>query len=349
MMQHKHSLTILIATLFLLFLASCLITIYTSLQLNYQLTTLQGLIQNNNLQTCKIIYDYRELKQKKQTDKEETLITITEEALTTDKEEALTDKKEALINRAQSEFIKESNKINHIFAAIYLSLKHTVWFIVFLAICDFILAIRAFYQVESYLAKPLAQIRDALKKSMQEDIAFKTIPQQASPILNEIGELCNQMFRYLQRMQDSHYLKVNMLQKTTMQLIEIPEKPIVVLTSGSELLIANALARDYLLGDAGDRFLQYLLEAASKDAHEFDSHGRRYSLTRIEPKKQEAKYCVVNIYEFEFKGIVQEEGPVLHSLSQEVKIKREKNIQLEKKILNAKGPMKEKSIRKKNK
>jgi len=313
--------------LFLLFLGSCLITIYTSLQLNYKLTTLQEQIQNNNLQTHKILRDCQESKQ-----------------------EAWTETQSALTKKTQSQFIKESEKINQIFAAIYLSLKHTVWVIVFLAICDFVLAIRAFYQVESYLAKPLEQIREALKNSMRADMAFKRIPQQASPLLNEIAELCNQLFCYLQRIQDSHYLKVNMLQKTTMQLIEIPDKPIVVLTSGSELLIANALARDYLLGEAGNRFLQYLTEAASKGAHEFDSHGRRYSLTLFEPKQQEAKYCVVNVYEFEFKGIVQEEGPAPLPLPPEnKKDTSEKNIQLGKKIPDVKGPQKEKFIHKKNK
>lgn len=204
-------------------------------------------------------------------------------------------------------------------------LRMTVWFVVVLTAFGFALTVRACYQLEAVLLKPLEKIilaltaivepreeQNALTEVFDSNGWLKRLPLQKEASLNRLSELCN---IFLDKSREEHDLLKGQLYYYEMALsglLSCQKVPTVVLAGDHKVLYANNEAKEMFVGEGGERFKGYLCEAARQEHIEFNSHGKRYSLLRAGMHKGEHKSNIVNVYQFDVLGDVVEEGPKPH-------------------------------------
>lgn len=288
-MKSKYSIQSQIILIFLVFLAAALVSVYGSLSMN---NTMRG---------------YQE--------RQEVLLQQQRVLLAGDEAAETREGLRGLQRQQEAELEAHALLSRQI-------LRMTVWFVVVLTAFGFALTVRACYQLESVLLKPLEKMilalasiveprgeQGALTAVFDASGWLKRLPSQNEASLNRLSLLCN---AFMDKSSESNDLLKGQLYYYEMALsglMSCQKVPTVVLTGDHKVLYANNEAKEMFVGEGGERFKGYLCEAARQGHTEFSSHGKRYSLLRAVTRKGESKSNVVNVYQFDVLGDVVAEGP----------------------------------------
>lgn len=288
-MKSKYSIQSQIILIFLVFLAAALVSVYGSLSLN---STLRGHHQRQAL----LMQQHR------------VLLAGDEVAETREGLRGL----QRLLEEEQAVLAVRSRAI----------LRMTVWFVVVLTVLGFALTVRACYQLESVLLKPLEKMILALAaivepRGEQGELTavfdasgwLKRLPPQNEASLDRLSRLCNVLLDKSGESNDMLKGQLYYYEMALSGLMSCQKVATVVLTGDHRVLYANNEAKEMFVGEGGERFKGYLCEAARQGHNEFSSHGKRYSLVRAVTRKGESKSNVVNVYQFDVLGDVVAEGP----------------------------------------
>ncbi|MFA6930629.1 MAG: hypothetical protein WCT05_09890 [Lentisphaeria bacterium] len=184
----------------------------------------------------------------------------------------------------------------------------TLWFIVLLTACGFAITYRTYYQIQSSLLKPIDKITSALSGILNDELQLRRLAVNRDTALYQLNETCNLLLDNWQREKDHHQQVFRMLQKTAVQLIEICEEPTIAMAGSQEMILANNNAKDFFIGEGGQRFFHFLSEAIQQNHSEFDSHGLRYKI-KIPPQPRNTQDCLITIIQFLPAGKIMPEGP----------------------------------------
>jgi hypothetical protein len=180
------------------------------------------------------------------------------------------------------------------------------WFIILLTACGFAATHKMYYHIQSTLLKPIDRIDTVLSELLTDEIQLRRISVSRDTMLFQLAETCNLMLDNWQREKDHHQQVFRMLQKTAVQLIEIFEEPTIAITGSQELALANNNAKDFFIGEGGQRFFLFLTEAIKQGQSEFTSHGLRYTI-KTQPQPKHKPDLLVTIYQFQCAGKMEQE------------------------------------------
>ena len=205
------------------------------------------------------------------------------------------------IQTLQSELLQSNQDCQKI-------LIDTIWFIVLLTACGFAITHKMYYHIQSTLLKPIDKISSALSGILTDELQLRRVSANPDTVLFQLTETCNLMLDNWQREKDHHQQVFRMLQKTAVQLIEIFEEPTVAMAGSQEMVLANNNAKDFFIGEGGQRFFHFLTDAIKQNHSEFTSHGLRYTI-KIPPQPKNKPDALITIYQFQYAGKVEPEGP----------------------------------------
>ena len=201
----------------------------------------------------------------------------------------------------QSESLQNNQNCNNI-------LINTIWFILLLTAFGFAIIHKMYYHIQSTLLKPIDKINSTLSGILTDEFQLRRVSANPDTVLFQLAETCNLLLDNWQREKDHHQQVFRMLQKTAVQLIEILEEPTVAMTGSQEMVLANNNAKDFFIGEGGQRFFHFLTEAIKQNHSEFTSHGLRYSI-KTPPQPKNKPDVLITIYQFQYAGKVEKEGP----------------------------------------
>lgn len=273
-MKAKFVLQFLLILTFAIFLGASLTTIYSGLLVKQELT-------RQNLQ----------LKQ----------LQMLQQGLTADSPEMKQNAASRAILNLQTELLQGNEGSRKI-------LVNTIWFIVLLTACGFAITHKMYYHIQSTLLKPIDKISSALSGILTDELQLRRVSANPDTVLFQLTETCNLLLDNWQREKDHHQQVFRMLQKTAVQLIEIFEEPTLAMAGSQEMVLANNNAKDFFIGEGGQRFFHFLTEAIKQNHSEFISHGLRYSI-KIPPQPKNKPDALITIYQFQYTGKVEPEGP----------------------------------------
>jgi len=184
----------------------------------------------------------------------------------------------------------------------------TIWFIVLLTACGFAITHKMYYHIQSTLLKPIDKISSALSGILSDELQLRRVSANPDTVLFQLTETCNLLLDNWQREKDHHQQVFRMLQKTAVQLIEVFEEPTVAMAGSQEMVLANNNAKDFFIGEGGQRFFHFLTEAIKQNHSEFTSHGLRYAI-KIPPQPKNKPDALITIYQFRHAGKAEQEGP----------------------------------------
>jgi hypothetical protein len=201
----------------------------------------------------------------------------------------------------QSELQQSNQSCNHI-------LTNTIWFILLLTALGFAIIHKMYYHIQSTLLKPIDKINATLSGILTDEFQLRRIAANPDTVLFHLTETCNLLLDNWQREKDHHLQVFRMLQKTAVQLIEILEEPTIAMVGSQEMVLANNNAKDFFIGEGGQRFFHFLTEAIKQNHSEFTSHGLRYTI-KIPSQPKNKPDALITIYQFQYAGKVEQEGP----------------------------------------
>jgi hypothetical protein len=188
------------------------------------------------------------------------------------------------------------------------TLIRAIWLTILLTACGFALTHKMYYHIQATLLKPIDKITGSLSELLTEELQLRRLPVNRDSALFQLAETCNLMLDNWQREKDHQQQVFRMLQKTAMQLIEIFEEPTVAMVGSKEMLLANNNAKDFFIGEGGQRLFQYLSEAIRQEHSEFVSHGLRYTI-KIPAQPKYKPDALITVYQFQCAGKIEPEGP----------------------------------------
>ncbi|HQL86029.1 MAG TPA: hypothetical protein PLH67_00245 [Lentisphaeria bacterium] len=152
-------------------------------------------------------------------------------------------------------------------------------------------------RLQELLVQPLEKITSLLRTAINNPAEFVALPGQENQQLDHLASLCNTIIAERLRTEDASRSQLADMRKTADSLIEVFPEPTMALAGSQEIFLANQEAWKWLANEAGKSMRQHLLDAIAAKAEEFESHGKRFTLTTLTPAQGRTSPLLA-IYQF---------------------------------------------------